>query len=108
MIRLAQPLYASLDAFFRGLIATAAGLVTGSSLLVRPPATGKSNDRWRGAAARLARFSLPIVPLIAGVSCARLRFRAAIRSMTGGGVITSRGLMGRPVSLASISARSAS
>src|SRR5690349_23421690 len=86
-------LYTSLDAFFRGLIATAAGSVAGSSFRFRPLATGRSNDRWRRSAAGLARFFLAVVPLIAGASCERLRFRAAIRSITGGGVITCRGLM---------------
>ena len=50
----------------------------------------------------LGSLSLAVVPLIAGVSGARLRFRAAIRSITGGGVITSRGLIGPSSSLALI------
>src|SRR5215469_2758273 len=107
VIRFARLLYASLDAFLRRLIATAADPVTGCSFFFRPPATGRSNDRWRRSAGP-ARFFLAAVPLIAGVSCARLRFRAAIRSIAGGGVTTSWSLMGRPFSLASISARSAS
>jgi len=37
----------------------------------------------------LARFPWPSLPLVAGVSGARLRFRAAIRSISGGGVINS-------------------
>jgi hypothetical protein len=40
-------------------------------------------------------------------SCARLRFRAAIKSMTGDGVDTARGLMVSPFVFASISAASA-
>jgi len=32
---------------------------------------------------------LAVVPLIAGMSCARLRFRVAIKSITGFGVMTS-------------------
>ena len=41
-------------------------------------------------------------------SCARLRFRAAIKSITGDGVDTARGLMGSPFILASISCCNAS
>jgi hypothetical protein len=102
--RSARVLYGSTHAFFGGLIATAAGLVAGSSFLLRPPATGRSNDRWRRSAAGLARFSLAVMTPVAVVSCARLRFKAAIRSITGGGVMTSRGLIGRPFSSASMSA----
>ena len=58
------------------------------------------DDRLNDLAGRLV---IAWGDLIAGVSCARLRFRAAIRSITGGGVMTSRGLMGRPFSLVSIS-----
>ena len=53
----------------------------------------------------LGSLSLAVVPLIAGVSGARLRFKAAIRSITGGGVITSRGLIGPFSSLALIKIR---
>jgi hypothetical protein len=45
VIRFAKVGYASLDAFFRRLIATVAGL--GSTFLFRPPATSRSNDGWR-------------------------------------------------------------
>ena len=44
-----------------------------------------------------------LVPFAAGASPARLRFKAAIRSITGGGVETSLGLMATPFILASIS-----
>jgi hypothetical protein len=55
----------------------------------------------------LARLSLAVVPPVAGISRVRLRFSATIRSIIGG-VMTSLGLTGRPLSLASISARKAS
>jgi hypothetical protein len=100
VICFAKVFYASVHAFFRGLMATASGLGPGLLLPFRPPATGRSSDRWRRSAASLTRFSFAEVPLIASVSSARLRFRAAIRSTTGGGVTTSRGLMGSPFSLA--------
>ena len=95
-------------AFFRDLTATAVGSIAGAAFLRLPPATGRSNDRWRRSAAGLGRFSLAVMAPVEGISCARLRFRVAIRSITGGGVMTCRGLRGRPFSLASISARKAS
>jgi hypothetical protein len=45
VICFAKALYVSVRAFFRGLVATAAGSIAGSSFLLRPPATGKSNER---------------------------------------------------------------
>ena len=75
-------------AFLRGLIAMVAGSVAGSCFLFRPPPTSRSNDRWRQSAPGLARFSFAVTPPGAGTS-ARLRFRAAIRSITGSGVMTS-------------------
>jgi hypothetical protein len=95
-------------AFFRGLTATAAGSVGVSSFLLRPPPTGRSKERWRRSAAGLARLSLAVAPPVTAVSRARLRFSAAIRSNTGVGATTSRGLIGMPFSLASISSRNAS
>ena len=89
----------SAHAFFRGLIATAAGSVAVASFLLRPPATGRGNERWRRSAAALARLSLAVVPPAAGVACARLRFSAAIKAITGGRVMTSqtdRGANSRP------------
>ena len=44
----------------------------------------------------------------AGACCAKLRFNAAIRSMTGGGAAKSLGLTVSPFILASISSRKAS
>ena len=46
-----EPRYYCAHAFFRGLTATAAGSVAVFSLLLRPPATGRSNERWRRSAA---------------------------------------------------------
>jgi hypothetical protein len=42
------------------------------------------------------------------ISCARLRFSAAMRSTTGGCTVTGFGVMVRPLSFASISSRNAS
>jgi hypothetical protein len=77
------------QAFLRRLCWTA-----GSSFPLRPPDTGRSNDGWRRAATASARFSAFVPSLFAGASCARLRFKAAIKSITGAGALTSRGLMG--------------
>ena len=85
------------------------GSAARSSFLRRPPDTGKSNDGWRRSDAALMRLSLPdLAPFAAGASPARLRFKAAIRSITGGGVETSLGLMATPFILASIGSRNAS
>jgi hypothetical protein len=56
--------------------------------LVAPKACARS-DRWRRSAADLARF-FAVVPLIACVCCTRLHFSAAIKSITGGGVVISQ------------------
>ena len=96
----------SIQAFLRRrvMVRSAAGF----SFPLRPPDTGRSNDGWRRSATALARFSVFLLSLFAGASCARLRFKAAIRSITGGGVLTARGLMGSPFILASIRACEAS
>jgi hypothetical protein len=85
VIRFAKVLYTSAHAFFRGLTATEAGAVADPSFLLRPPATGRSNDRWRRSAAGLARFFLAVVPLIACVWVSETHFSAAIKSIIGGG-----------------------
>ena len=51
---------------------------------------------------------LALAPFAASISWARLRLRAAIKSFTGAGVATSRGLVAAPFILALISSRSAS
>ena len=61
----------------------------------------------RGLAATAAVIDFPLLPT-AGASLARLRFRAAIKSIKGAGVETSRGLMATPFILASITSRNAS
>ena len=102
------PIMGSVHAFFRGLITIPRGCVTEPSFVFRLPATGRSNDCCRLSAGDLALLALAAAPPVTGVSWARLRFRAAIRSTTGGGVVALRGLMGRPFSLASTSPRNAS
>ena len=82
----------SAQAFFRRLVPTMACSAASSFFLLQPPNTGKSNDRWRGSGAAFARFSLFALPAFPGASCARLRFKADIRSMTGGAALTARGL----------------
>ena len=89
------------QAFLRPLVATVAGSVTRSSFF-RPPDTGRSNALWRRSGAALARL-LVLATFAAVGSCTRLRFKAAIRSMTGAGVEISRPLIGSPFILASIS-----
>ena len=89
-------------------MAAAAGSIAGFALLLLPPATGRSNERWRRSAVGLARLSLADAEPVTGISCARLRFKAAIKSITGGGVLTACGLIAIPFSLASISPRNAS
>src|SRR5205823_3352602 len=92
------------QAFLRPLVAIVAGSVARSSFFLRPPGTGRSNALWRRSGAALARL-LVLASFAAGGSCTRLRFSAAIRSMTGAGVEISRGSIGSPFTLASISSR---
>src|SRR5438045_5631661 len=80
------------QAFLRRLVATVTGSVVGFCLSFRPPDTGRSNALWRRSGAALARL-LGLAPFATG--SARLRFSAAIRSMTGAGVETSCGSIGR-------------
>ena len=80
--------------FLRRFSATVAGSVGRSSFFFRPPDTGRSNALWRRSGAAVARLAL--APFAVGGSCERLRFKAAIRSMTGAGVEISRGLTGSP------------
>jgi hypothetical protein len=93
------------QAFLRRLVAVLVGSAAGCPFLLRPPDTGKSNDGCRRSGFVLVRFSLVALPPLAGASRARLRFKAAIRSITGGGTLTARGVMGSPFILASISPR---
>src|SRR5215470_4458690 len=95
-------------AFFHGLTGIARGCVTEPSFVLRLPATGRSNDRWRLSTGDLARLALTPASPVTAIVWARLRFSAAIRSITGGDGVASRGLMGRPFSLASTSRRNAS
>ena len=92
VIPFAKVLYGGAQAFFRGLRAMAAGSVAGSSFLFRPSATVEAttaaDDRPRSW---LAFCGLALVAPIAGVSCARLRFRAAIELRPG---LPARPIMG--------------
>ena len=79
----------SAHAFFRRPEAIAVRPTAGSSFRFPPPDTGKSNDGWRRSSRALVRFScLFAPPPFAGVSRARLRFKAEIRWITGGGALT--------------------
>ena len=75
----------------------------------RPPATGNNKVACRRSGAVLFAFlRAPSARLEADASCARLRFKVAIKSMMGGGAAISLGLTGSPFILASISSRKAS
>jgi hypothetical protein len=71
----------------------------GCSFIFRPPDTGNKSDAWRRSGVAFVRWPLPALPAFAGDSFARLRFKAAIRSITGGGALTARGLMATPYHL---------
>src|SRR5215471_348933 len=95
------------QARLRRLEAGVAGAAAGFRF--RPPATGNNKVAWRRSGAVLfAFFRAPSLRLEAAASCARLRFKAAIKSMTGGGAAIPVGLTGSPFILASISSRKAS
>jgi hypothetical protein len=103
------PVMGNIHAFFRGLIGIiVVGAVLGPSFLLRLPAKGRSNGRCGLSAGDLALLALAAASPVPGVSWSRLRFRAAIRSTTGGGVAALRGLTGRPFKLTSTSPRNAS
>jgi hypothetical protein len=72
----------------RFLMLVTAGSAEGSWFPLRLPVKGKSNAGWRRSAACLARFLFAVLCSGADDSCARLRFRAAIKSITGDGVDT--------------------
>src|SRR5215472_9921483 len=60
--------YCNVHAFFRGLMAAAAGSIAGFAFLLPPPATGSSNERWRRSAVGLARLSLADAEPVTGIS----------------------------------------
>ena len=96
--------FGSAHAFLRRPVAVVICSAAGCSFLLRPPDTGKSNAGWRRSGIVLVRFCCFFaVPPFAGVSCARLRFKADMRSITGAGALTARGLTGRSFILVSIS-----
>src|SRR5258708_2435595 len=95
------------QAFFRRLVASVVCSAAGCSFLLRPPDTGNSNDGWRRSGIVLVRLCLVALPPLADASVARLRFQAAIRSITGGGTLSARGLMATPFILASRSTAAA-
>src|SRR5215472_8020176 len=95
------------QARLRRLEAGVAGAAAGFRF--RPPATGNNKVAWRRSGAVLFAFlRAPALRFEAGGSCARLRFKAAIKSMTGGGPTISFGLTVSPFILASMSSRKAS
>jgi hypothetical protein len=80
-----------------------------TSFRFRPPATGNNKAVWRRSrAVFFGFFAVAAVRFGAAGFCARLRFKAAIRSMTGAGFAISLGLTGSPLILASTSSRNAS
>ena len=72
----------------------------------RPPGTGSKRAGWRRSGAIFAFFGA--VCFEPDASRARLRFKAVMRSMTGGGAAISLGLTVSPFILASISSCKAS
>ena len=82
------------------------GLGCGCAFRFRPPGTGSKRAGWRRSGAIL--FAFLGVCFEPDASRARLRFKAAMRSMTGGGAAISLGLTVSPFILASSSSRKAS
>jgi hypothetical protein len=79
------------QAFLRRLVAVSSAAAAGCSFLLRPPDTGKSKDGWRRSGIVVVRFfSFFALAPFAGVSCAMLRFKADIRSITGGASVSAR------------------
>src|SRR6516164_3252238 len=75
----------------------------------RPPGTGSKRADWRrSGAVLLACFRAAVVRFEPDASRARLRFKAAMRSMTSGGAAISLALTVSPFILASSSSRKAS
>ena len=83
-------------------------LATTSCFRFRPPDSGSSNAAWRRSAASPCAWAWSVHLALRYSLPARLRFKAAMRSMTGEGAPTARGLMGSPLIFASISSRKAS
>ena len=67
--------------------------------LFRPPDTGNKSDALRRSGVAFVRWPLPALPAFAGGSFARLRFKAGIRSITGGGSVTRARFDGQPLHL---------
>ena len=81
------------QAFLRRLVPAVLSSSAGCSFLFRPPDTGNKSDAWRRSGVAFVRWPLPALPAFAGDSFARLRFKAAIRPITGGASVTARGLI---------------
>ena len=77
------------QAFLRRLVPAVLSSSAGGSFLFRPPDTGNKSDAWRRSDVASVRSPLPALPAFAGDSFARLRFKAAIRSITGGASVCS-------------------
>src|SRR6202040_1172382 len=88
-------------ACLRRLGAGVVGLAAVCAFRFRPPGTGSKRAGWRRSGAIFAFFAA--VCFEPDASRARLRFKAVMRSMTGGGAAISLGLTVSPFILASIS-----
>src|SRR5690349_7229691 len=83
------------------LVAARAGSVAASSFFLRPPAIGRSNERWPRSAVGLARFCLAVLPRLPASPVRDCVSAPPSKSITGGGVMTSqtdRGANRRPKS----------
>jgi hypothetical protein len=84
------------QAFLRRLVPAVLSPSAGCSFPFRPPDTGNRSDAWRRSDTAQVRFSLFVLPTLAGAFCARLRFKADKRSITGAGALTVRNLIPAP------------
>ena len=94
-------------ACLRRLAAGVVGSAAACAFRFRPPGTGSKRAGWRRSGAILFAF-FGAVRFAPDASRARLRFKAAMRSMTGGGAAISLRLTVSPFILASSSSRKAS
>jgi len=87
------------QAFLRRLVPVVLSSSAGWSFIFRPPDTGNKSDALRRSGVAFVRWPLPALPAFAGGSFARLRFKAGIRSITGGGSVTRARFDGQPLHL---------
>ena len=95
------------QARLRRLAAGVVGSMAACAFRFRPPGTGSKRAGWRRSGTVFFAF-FGAVCFEPDASRARLRFKAAIRSITGDGAAISLGLTVSPFILASISSRKAS